>query len=72
MADEIAQLKSEIKMLGDDHQRQLDEAYKQGQIDQEIADKTRLDQAEDQIKALQQEMADKEASQIKQVKDLDL
>ena len=68
MADEIAQLKSEIKMLGDDHQRQLDEAYKQGQIDQEIADKTRLDQAEDQIKALQQEMADKEASQIKRVK----
>ena len=72
MADEIAQLKSEIKMLGDDHQRQLDEAYKQGQIDQEIADKTRLDQAEDQIKALQQEMADKEASQIKRVKDPDL
>lgn len=59
-------------MLGDDHQKQLDEAYKQGQIDQEIANKTRLDQAEDQIKALQQEMADKEANQIKQVKELDL
>ncbi len=67
MAGEIAQLKSEIKMLGDDHQRQLDEAYKQGQIDQERANKTKLDKAKYQIQMLQEEMADKEASLIKRV-----
>ncbi len=43
-------------MLGDDHERQLEEEYKQGQIDQETATQQRLAESKDHIKALQQEI----------------